>query len=74
MSANNISAIHRKNTQDEIVAIHDVILIGSGFSGIGAGIRLTQKGINDFIILEKHQDLGGTGRDNTYPGCECDVP
>ena len=60
--------------QDTIVAHHDVIIIGSGFSGIGAGIRLSQEGINDFIILEKHQNLGGTWRDNTYPGCECDVP
>ena len=66
-----------KNTQHQntaMIAIHDVIIIGSGFSGIGAGIRLTQEGINDFIILEKHQNLGGTWRDNTYPGCECDVP
>lgn len=64
----------KKTNQENIVASHDVIVIGSGFSGIGAGIRLTQEGINDFIILEKHQDLGGTWRDNTYPGCECDVP
>jgi len=61
-------------SKEPIVASHDVIIIGSGFSGIGAGIRLTQEGINDFIILEKHQNLGGTWRDNTYPGCECDVP
>ena len=60
--------------QNKIVASHDVIIIGSGFSGIGAGIRLTQEGINDFIILEKHKNLGGTWRDNNYPGCECDVP
>jgi cyclohexanone monooxygenase len=59
---------------ESIVASYDVIIIGSGFSGIGAGIRLTQEGINDFIILEKHENLGGTWRDNTYPGCECDVP
>ena len=59
---------------NNLVAQHDVIIIGSGFSGIGAGIRLTQEGINDFIILEKHPNPGGTWRDNTYPGCECDVP
>jgi len=63
----------QKNSKN-IVASHDVIIIGSGFSGIGAGIRLTQEGINDFIIFEKHQSLGGTWRDNNYPGCECDVP
>lgn len=62
------------DSKENIIAQHDVIVIGSGFSGIGAGIRLTQEGINDFIILEKHQSLGGTWRDNTYPGCECDVP
>lgn len=63
-----------KSNRENIVSSHEVIIIGSGFSGIGAGIRLTQEGINDFIILEKHQSLGGTWRDNTYPGCECDVP
>ena len=63
-----------ENSQVDLLARHDVIIIGSGFSGIGAGIRLTQEGINDFVILEKHENLGGTWRDNTYPGCECDVP
>ena len=56
------------------VAHHDVVVIGAGVSGIGAGIRLQQTGITDFVILEKHPDLGGTWRDNTYPGCACDVP
>jgi cation diffusion facilitator CzcD-associated flavoprotein CzcO len=41
---------HVENTQVKIVASHDVIIIGSGFSGIGAGIRLTQEGLNDFNI------------------------
>lgn len=52
----------------------DVIVIGGGASGIGAAIRLRQAGITDFAVLEKAQDLGGTWRDNTYPGCACDVP
>ncbi len=63
-----------KKTDNNLIACHDVIIIGSGFSGIGAGIRLTQEGLNDFVILEKHQSVGGTWRDNNYPGCECDVP
>jgi cation diffusion facilitator CzcD-associated flavoprotein CzcO len=52
----------------------DVAVIGSGFSGICIGIRLKQAGRDDFVILEKASDLGGTWRDNTYPGCACDVP
>ena len=49
-------------------------IAGSGFAGIGCGIRLKQAGIQDFVILERASDLGGTWRDNTYPGCACDVP
>ncbi|GAA3923258.1 NAD(P)/FAD-dependent oxidoreductase [Actinomadura viridis] len=53
---------------------HDVVIIGSGFGGIGMAIRLRQAGIRDVVILEKAADLGGTWRDNTYPGAACDVP
>ena len=70
----NQSDISLKQHKDRLLAHHDVIIIGSGFSGIGAGMRLVQEGIQDFLILEKHESLGGTWRDNTYPGCECDVP
>jgi cation diffusion facilitator CzcD-associated flavoprotein CzcO len=52
----------------------EVAIIGSGFAGICMGIKLKQAGIDDFVILEKGDDLGGTWRDNTYPGCACDVP
>jgi cation diffusion facilitator CzcD-associated flavoprotein CzcO len=51
-----------------------VAVIGAGFSGLGAAIRLKLRGIDDFVILERAADLGGTWRDNTYPGCACDVP
>ncbi|MGH3360312.1 MAG: flavin-containing monooxygenase [Nocardioidaceae bacterium] len=53
---------------------HRVVIIGTGFAGIGAAIRLKQAGIDDFVILEKSDEVGGTWRDNTYPGCACDVP
>ncbi|UPK74234.1 NAD(P)/FAD-dependent oxidoreductase [Nocardioidaceae bacterium SCSIO 66511] len=53
---------------------HRVVIVGSGFAGVCAAIRLKQAGITDFVILEKDDDLGGTWRDNTYPGCACDVP
>jgi cation diffusion facilitator CzcD-associated flavoprotein CzcO len=49
------------------------VIIGAGFSGLGAAIRLQQAGHRDMIILERADDVGGTWRDNTYPGCRCDV-
>jgi cation diffusion facilitator CzcD-associated flavoprotein CzcO len=51
-----------------------VAIIGAGFGGLGAGIRLRNAGLTDFVILERAASVGGTWRDNTYPGCACDVP
>jgi cation diffusion facilitator CzcD-associated flavoprotein CzcO len=51
-----------------------IVIVGSGFAGLCMAIRLKQAGHHDFVILEKNDDLGGTWRDNTYPGCACDVP
>lgn len=51
-----------------------VLVIGAGASGLGAAIRLGQAGVDDLAVLEKAASLGGTWRDNTYPGCACDVP
>jgi cation diffusion facilitator CzcD-associated flavoprotein CzcO len=50
-----------------------VLIIGSGFAGIGMAIKLRERGITDIVILERAADLGGTWRDNRYPGCACDV-
>ena len=52
---------------------YQVIVVGTGFSGLGMGIALKKAGINSFAILEKADDVGGTWRDNHYPGCACDV-
>lgn len=52
---------------------HDVVIVGTGFSGLCAAIRLRQAGVEDVVLLEKASALGGTWRDNTYPGCACDV-
>ena len=52
----------------------DVVIVGAGASGLGTAIRLLQAGITDFTVLEKSSALGGTWRDNTYPGCASDVP
>ena len=51
-----------------------IAILGAGFGGIGMAIQLLGHGRHDFVILEKAADLGGTWRDNTYPGCGCDVP
>jgi len=51
-----------------------VAIIGAGFAGIGAAIRLRQEGITDFAIFERDTRIGGTWRDNTYPGAACDIP
>ncbi len=51
----------------------DVAIVGSGFGGLGAAINLKREGIDDFVILERARDVGGTWRDNSYPGCACDV-
>jgi cation diffusion facilitator CzcD-associated flavoprotein CzcO len=51
-----------------------VLIVGSGFAGLGAAIRLTQDGREDFLVVERGSDVGGTWRDNTYPGAACDVP
>ena len=51
-----------------------VAIIGAGFAGIGAAIQLINAGIDSFTIFERADEIGGTWRDNTYPGCACDVP
>src|SRR5690242_19830508 len=50
------------------------LIVGSGFSGLGLAIRLSQQGRDDYLVLERGNDVGGTWRDNTYPGAACDVP
>ena len=51
-----------------------VAIIGAGFAGLGMAIRLRQRGIDDFVVLERAASLGGVWRDNRYPGAACDVP
>ena len=57
-----------------MTADHDIAIVGSGFSGLGMAIRLKQAGMNDFVVLERADEVGGTWQANTYPGCACDVP
>lgn len=54
--------------------LYDVIIIGAGFTGLGMAIRLHASAIHNFLILECAQEVGGTWRDNHYPGAACDIP
>ena len=51
-----------------------MVIVGAGLGGICAAIHLVRAGIEDFVILDRESEPGGTWRDNTYPGCACDVP
>src|SRR6185312_2288247 len=53
---------------------HDVLIVGAGFSGIGAGIQLDRAGFHDFLMLEAGDGVGGTWYWNTYPGIAVDIP
>jgi cation diffusion facilitator CzcD-associated flavoprotein CzcO len=57
----------------EVPHVHEVVVVGAGFAGIGAAIKLRQAGV-ECVVLEKASEIGGVWRDNTYPGCGCDVP
>jgi cation diffusion facilitator CzcD-associated flavoprotein CzcO len=63
-----------KKLDGEFASPLAIAIIGAGFSGLGMAIRLRQAGIENFALFEKAEDVGGTWRDNTYPGCACDVP
>jgi len=58
----------------ELPAQVEVAVVGAGFGGLGTAISLKQRGMEDFVVLERGPDVGGTWLANTYPGCQCDVP
>lgn len=55
-------------------ADYQVGIIGAGFGGLGAAIQLHRAGNGSFVVFERAAEVGGTWRDNSYPGCACDVP
>ena len=65
----NLSSYTQNSKED-----FPIVIIGSGFAGIGMAIKLKEAGIHSFTIYEREGEIGGTWRDNTYPGCACDVP
>ncbi|HZS21699.1 MAG TPA: NAD(P)/FAD-dependent oxidoreductase, partial [Pseudonocardiaceae bacterium] len=54
--------------------VHPTLIVGAGFTGLGAAIKLLQAGVDDVAILERSDRVGGTWRDTTYPGASCDIP
>jgi cation diffusion facilitator CzcD-associated flavoprotein CzcO len=74
--------IGRRQLEREVRAARDVgrratpsvIIVGGGLSGLAMGMQLVRSGVEDFTILERSDGVGGTWRDNTYPGSGCDVP
>ncbi|MEU5847917.1 flavin-containing monooxygenase [Saccharopolyspora shandongensis] len=68
-------SVQRRGKVERSAEVHvEVLIIGAGFAGIGTAIRLLQNGFRDVIVIERESEVGGTWRDNTYPGCACDVP
>ena len=57
----------------DAVAHYQVAIIGAGFGGLAMAIRLLQRNIQSFVILEKSNEVGGTWCENQYPGSACDV-
>lgn len=53
---------------------HEVVIVGAGFAGLAAAMELEAAGVTDVVILERAREVGGTWRENTYPGVACDVP
>ncbi len=56
------------------IAVVSTLIVGAGFAGLGSAIRLKQAGINDILVIERGTKVGGTWRDNNYPGAACDIP
>ena len=70
-----INAGYRTVTYGNVTSMDvSIAIVGSGFSGLGLAVRLRRAGLEDFVVLERGDGVGGTWHYNTYPGCACDVP
>jgi cation diffusion facilitator CzcD-associated flavoprotein CzcO len=75
MTAAELATNQASGAQPERARSHfRVAIVGSGFAGLGMARALKRERIDDFVVFERAGDLGGIWRDNTYPGCQCDVP
>ncbi|RKG40650.1 MULTISPECIES: NAD(P)/FAD-dependent oxidoreductase [Acinetobacter] len=68
------SAKATKKAVEKVLHTYDTIVIGAGISGIATAHKMQQAGYDNYLVLEKADRVGGTWRDNNYPGCGCDVP
>lgn len=66
-------AVRTRWSLDGKVTVMRIAIVGSGFSGLGAAIKLRQAGFGELVVFEQASEIGGTWRDNTYPGCACDI-
>ena len=73
-SANSVVDMKHAKPVSALPREVDHLIIGAGFAGLCAAIKLQEAGETDFVVVERGSDVGGTWRDNTYPGAECDVP
>jgi cation diffusion facilitator CzcD-associated flavoprotein CzcO len=69
-----VTSSRAKTRPDSETAEVDTVIVGSGFSGLAMAIALERSGRHDFLVLERAHQVGGTWRENSYPGCACDVP
>jgi len=77
MSRNTVAkkaASRRGGAVKSNAAPADVLIVGAGFAGLGTAIRLLAAGVDNIVILERGDEVGGTWRDNSYPGAACDIP
>ena len=72
MEDSNLIENEANNASTEVI-FRKIIIVGAGFAGLGMGINLLKKGEDSFLILERADRVGGTWRENTYPGAACDV-
>ncbi|MCX6396853.1 MAG: NAD(P)/FAD-dependent oxidoreductase [Propionibacteriales bacterium] len=74
MTVTDIAPKKRASRAKKPVTVHTTLVIGAGFTGLGTAIKLREAGIEDLVILERADRVGGTWRDATYPGAACDIP
>ncbi len=70
--ARNMLEKHEKTAVDPVRHVR-IAIVGSGFAGLGMAMRLKKDGVEDFVLFERADGLGGVWRDNSYPNCACDV-
>jgi len=69
-----MASADRRQPDHSVAPDHTVAIIGAGFGGLAAGIKLQERGIDDYVIFDRNNDVGGTWLANQYPGVEVDIP